>query len=166
MSILGFTTPSSLSAAVSDADWSNGLLIPFLLHAVAALAPLCDPTQAVRLYQQNFAQAEDASFVVGDTDYLASGPNALDFSLDSEGRKTTYSYDDMANPRLVTTRKVFQDASETEVLRWEAFIYDAKGRLLTETLLDSSDGGLFGLFRGICLCCHPIKIPSLFRARR
>jgi predicted transcriptional regulator len=29
LSILGVTTPSSLSSAVSDADWSNGLLIRF-----------------------------------------------------------------------------------------------------------------------------------------
>jgi Bifunctional DNA primase/polymerase, N-terminal/Protein of unknown function (DUF3987) len=31
LSILGVTTPSGLSAAVSDADWSNGLLIRFAL---------------------------------------------------------------------------------------------------------------------------------------
>ena len=74
-------------------------------------------------------------------DYNLSGDSAdtLNFSLDTEGRKTEYSYEDTSNPRLPTRVQVL-DTDGTTVLRWQEFVYDSNGRTLTETVLDPSDG--------------------------
>jgi RHS repeat-associated protein len=73
--------------------------------------------------------------------YNTSGDSidTLDYSLDAEGRKTQYSYEDSSNPRFPTRIQVL-DTDGTTVLRWQEFEYDSYGRALTETVLDPSDG--------------------------
>lgn len=73
--------------------------------------------------------------------YNTSGPSAdtLQESTDAQGRKTEYTYDDIDNPRLPTLVKMF-DQDEITVLRWQEFSYDDKGRVLTETVYDPTDG--------------------------
>lgn len=73
--------------------------------------------------------------------YNTSGASAdtLDYSLDTDGRKTQYTYGDSSNPRLPTRIKVI-DPEGTTVLRWQEFTYDAKGRTLTEKVIDPANG--------------------------
>ncbi|MEO8611410.1 MAG: RHS repeat-associated core domain-containing protein [Chloroflexota bacterium] len=72
--------------------------------------------------------------------YNLSGDSVdtLSYSIDAQGRKTEYAYDDSNNPRQPTSVKVF-DLDDTTVLRWQAFTYDSNGRTLTEKLLDPAD---------------------------
>ncbi|MEO8394271.1 MAG: DUF6531 domain-containing protein, partial [Chloroflexota bacterium] len=70
-------------------------------------------------------------------DYKAD--DTLNFSIDAQSRKTQYSYDDTQNPRLPTRVKVI-DSDEFTVLRWQEFVYDAKGRTTAESVLDPADG--------------------------
>jgi len=69
--------------------------------------------------------------------YNTSGTSVdtLNYSLDAEGRKTEYIYGDPVQPRLPTEVKVF-DVGGITVLRWQKFVYDAKGRTLSERTVD------------------------------
>ncbi len=73
--------------------------------------------------------------------YNSGGASAdtLDYSLDAEGRKTQYVYGDVGNPRLPTEVKIY-DTDGTTVLRWQKFVYDAKGRTRFERTVDTATG--------------------------
>jgi len=79
-----------------------------------------------------------ADAIGGETLFDYNGNDTLNYSLNTEGRKTEYAYDDANNPRLPTEIKVI-DVDGTTVLRWQAFTYDM-GRTLTEQLIDPADG--------------------------
>ncbi len=89
-----------------------------------------------QLHAVTDALSHQTSFV-----YNPSGASegTLDYSLDPEGRKTQYLYDDSANPRLPTQIKVIEVDGST-VLRWQTFSYDSHGRTLTERTVAPTDG--------------------------
>jgi RHS repeat-associated protein len=87
---------------------------------------------------QNLTRVIDAEGNISHFEY--DSEDRLISDLDAEGHKRTYAYDDMDNSRLATEVKVFSDATETEVLEWRAFAYDAKGRTLLEQQIDPADG--------------------------
>jgi RHS repeat-associated protein len=73
--------------------------------------------------------------------YNTTGPTAdtLKDTTDAQGRKTEYTYGDANQPRLPTRIKVL-DTNGTTVLRWQELTYDAKGRVLTDKILDPANG--------------------------
>jgi YD repeat-containing protein len=73
--------------------------------------------------------------------YVGSGTStdALDNSIDPEGRKVKYEYTDTANP-LRPTRVKFFDTNGTTVLRWQEFTYDSRGRVTSDRLIDPANG--------------------------
>jgi RHS repeat-associated protein len=73
------------------------------------------------------------------TAFSYTGNETVDFTLDSEGRRTQYTYGDAANPLLPTIIKFF-DTDGTTILRWQTFSYDSHGRKLTTKLLDPANG--------------------------
>ncbi|MEZ4671439.1 MAG: DUF6531 domain-containing protein [Anaerolineae bacterium] len=78
-----------------------------------------------------------------ETNFDYNTNDTLNFSVDSEGRKTQYDYTDSNpnNSRLPTRIKVFDKApNQTTVLRWQEFTYDSKGRVLTEKVIDPANG--------------------------
>ncbi len=66
--------------------------------------------------------------------------DALDYSLDAQGRKTQYTYGDIDNPRLPTRVQVY-DTDSLTVLRWQEFTYDSAGRTTSERTYDPASQG-------------------------
>jgi RHS repeat-associated protein len=86
---------------------------------------------------KRLTKVEDALSHVVTLDYNTN--DTVNFTLDSQNRKTEYTYGDINNPRLPTRIKIY-DTNGTTVLQWMEFTYDNKGRTLTEKLLKPSDG--------------------------
>lgn len=74
------------------------------------------------------------------TSFTYNVDSTLSASLDTDNRKTVYSYADSNNPRLPTSVKVYEDWEETTLLQQQNFTYDSQGRTLTERQIDPSDG--------------------------
>lgn len=85
-----------------------------------------------RLTKVTLPFGQSTSFHYNDND-------TLDFSVDAQGRRTQYTYDEMDQPRLPKEIQVF-DVDDTTVLLWQAFTYNSVGQTLTEQTLDPSDG--------------------------
>ncbi len=74
------------------------------------------------------------------TEFVYNANHTLQSSIDSEGRKTRYYYEDTTQPRLQTAVKVFNNLAETTLLQWDTWSYDNKGRVLSIKRLNPTNG--------------------------